>query len=143
MNTNTFLFQALCVCTFFLCGCGKHFSVAPISGTVNLSGKPIADCCVSFEPKDGNEIPAASAITDSSGTFALETVESPRRRKGAVPGEYVVRFCWLDPAMKNSDYNESKTNRPPYEIPLKYQSDGITFEVPSGGKTDVVFDLVP
>ncbi|MDR2115005.1 MAG: hypothetical protein LBP87_01340, partial [Planctomycetaceae bacterium] len=88
-------------------------------------------------PTAKKPIVAASGLTDIRGNFSLETIESPRR-KGAVAGEYQVKFFWRDPA-----FDETKNKPAPYQIPTKYQQEGIIFVVPNEGKTDIVFDLVP
>ncbi|MDR3198989.1 MAG: hypothetical protein LBU34_14075 [Planctomycetaceae bacterium] len=124
-------------CTLLIAGCTKRDSVVPVSGKVILQGKPIADCNITFQPTTKNPIVAASGLTDTEGNFSLETIESPRR-KGAVSGEYHVKFFWRDPA-----FDETKPKPAPYQIPAKYQQEGIVFTVPNKGKTDVVFELVP
>jgi hypothetical protein len=121
----------------FITGCNKNDPVIPVSGKVTLQGKPIADCSITFQPTAKNPIVAASGLTDAEGNFSLETIESPRR-KGAAVGEYQVKFFWRDPA-----FDETNPKPAPYQIPAKYQQEGITFTVPNGGKTDAVFDLVP
>jgi hypothetical protein len=128
---------------FFVCGvllitgCTKRDLVVPVSGKVMLQGKPITDCSLSFQPTTKNPIVAAAGLTDAEGNFSLETIESPRR-KGVVVGEYQVKFFWRDPA-----FDETKPKPAPYQIPAKYQQEGIIFTVPNDGKTDVVFDLIP
>ncbi|MDR2757637.1 MAG: hypothetical protein LBC20_18255 [Planctomycetaceae bacterium] len=135
LSTDFVLF--LVCCAIFVSGCSKGDPVAPVSGTVTLQGKPIADCSITFQPTAKNPIVAAFGLTDVNGKFSLETIESPKR-KGAVAGEYQVKFFWRDP-----DFDETKSKPAPYQIPVKYQQEGITFIVPNEGKTDVVFDLVP
>ncbi|MDR3196632.1 MAG: carboxypeptidase-like regulatory domain-containing protein [Planctomycetaceae bacterium] len=127
----------LVCCLIFVSGCNKGDPVVPVSGTVTLQGKPIADCSITFQPTAKNQIVAASGLTNAEGNFSLETIESPRR-KGAVAGEYQVKFFWRDP-----DFDEAKPKPIPYQIPAKYQQEGISFTVPNGGQTDIVFDLVP
>jgi hypothetical protein len=133
---TNFVLLLIC-CTVFMTGCNNNDPVTPVSGKVTLQGKPITDCSVTFQPTAKNPIVAASGLTDAEGNFSLETIESPRR-KGAAVGEYQVKFFWRDP-----DFNETKHTPAPYQIPAKYQQEGIIFIVPNGGKTDIVFDLVP
>ena len=98
---------------------------------------------VSFEPTKDNEQPAAFGTTDANGNFSLTTVEAPKQRAGASPGEYTVRFCWRDPAANLPDYDESKPVTPPYKMPVQYEQQGLVFELPVKGKTDIAFDLTP
>jgi hypothetical protein len=67
-----------------LCGCGGGITLIPVSGEVQLDGKPLADCAVTFAPVAGG--PTASGTTDAQGVFQLSTINRP----GAVPGKHRV-----------------------------------------------------
>lgn len=68
-----------------LAGCGPGGPrLVPVTGTVTLDGKPVADAGVMFKPS-GN-LPPATANTDAQGHFSLVTLNRP----GAVLGEHQV-----------------------------------------------------
>ncbi len=50
-------------------GCGRR-TMATVTGTVTYQGRPVADAFVMFSPAAG---PAAGAVTDAAGTYALLT----------------------------------------------------------------------
>lgn len=125
------------LCLLLFPACSGKDPIAPVSGTVTLQGKPIAECVVTFQPTATNQVVSANARTDARGHFVLETIESPRRT-GAAVGEYKVLFAWVDP-----EPDERNPKKPPYVIPPKYQQEGIPFIVSPKGNKDIVFDLQP
>jgi hypothetical protein len=64
-------------------GCGGP-RLVPVSGSVQMEGKPVVGASVLFCPADKG--PTACASTDSAGRFQLETASKP----GAMPGRYRV-----------------------------------------------------
>jgi hypothetical protein len=57
------------VSLIFAFGCGSgNDSLAPVSGTVLMDGKPLAKVKVDFMPKNGGR--PASALTDENGKFS-------------------------------------------------------------------------
>ena len=69
-------------------GCGKY-SLSPVSGTVTLDGKPLADASVSFTPAErGANLPQSTGKTDQAGKYSLRLVEDDTT--GAVLGKHQV-----------------------------------------------------
>jgi hypothetical protein len=61
--------------TPLLSGCsGDDRGLAPVSGTVRLNGKPLANAYVSFWPEE-NGVRAASGTTDANGHYRLTTFQ--------------------------------------------------------------------
>jgi hypothetical protein len=71
-------------------GCSGNSRPArtPVSGTVTYQGKPVDGATVTFAPMTEGA-PTATAVTDSSGKYVLNTYEEG---DGAVPGDYRVTF---------------------------------------------------
>lgn len=71
-------------------GCSRNAKPTrtPVSGVVSYQGKPVEGATVSFSPIGTGVI--ATAITDSSGKYALHTFEEG---DGAVPGDYRVTIA--------------------------------------------------
>jgi hypothetical protein len=72
-----FLLSAPVICTvFFVAGCGDGApevqKTVPVSGTLMMKGKPLANVSVSFYGP--NAVIPGSAITDDAGKFSLSTV---------------------------------------------------------------------
>jgi len=63
---------------------GCNNSLVPVSGTVRLDGKPLAEAGVVFQPIGQGAV--ASGTTDAQGQFHLATGS----QLGAAPGEYCV-----------------------------------------------------
>lgn len=80
-------------CALALAGCGKAkkgptFDMTPVTGTVILDGKPLADAEVAFylQGTAPEGYYGSGATTDVEGKYALKSGEAP----GAVPGQYKV-----------------------------------------------------
>lgn len=127
---------------FILPGCGNRSPIVPVSGVVTLDGKPLEGFKVFFQPVNidpSRPALTASAITDSQGYFQLKTIED-YPRVGVSVGEYRVRISWFDPNGHTVGETEPE-RKPPIQIPLKYQIDGITFNVPEKGTKTAKFQL--
>lgn len=71
------------------CGGAAGLDLATTSGSVTFSGRPIADCRVTFTPvgsATSGGARSATGLTSADGTFALMT----DGRRGAVVGEHAV-----------------------------------------------------
>lgn len=124
---------------FVLFGCGskgpkeiERMKTVPVSGTVTLRGKALADASVVFTPTDGKVNPRGT--TDESGNFKLSTYGTD---DGAPVGTYKVTVA-VNLAKQDADGNLL----PPPEggwkspIPPKYgdpKLTDITKEVKEGG----------
>ena len=130
---------------FVLClfaGCRTSpYEIAPVSGTVQLEGKPLADAVVNFQPiaTDGNDAgPGSTGRTDENGKFVLKTVDD---FDGAVVGKHKVRIYSYSPESPSSS-DEDDANTPTEKVPEEYNyKSKLTFTVPSDGTEAADFDL--
>jgi hypothetical protein len=128
----------------FLGGCGGNEKLAPVSGTVKLNGKPVADVEVIFQPIAGEAVnspgPAAFGVTDSEGKYKLKVVGEDKA--GATIGKNQIRFSGRASA---ADFSEDGTKRgkPAVSIPARYSvgDSKIEFDVPPKGTTTADFEL--
>jgi hypothetical protein len=66
-------------------GCsGDRLATAPVTGTVYLDDKPLADALLTFMPERGQ---TANGVTAADGKFTLTTY---REGDGAIPGRHLV-----------------------------------------------------
>lgn len=119
-------------------GCGHRDrgnlpDVYPVTGTVTMDGKPVADAVLSFQLMDGTR--GAIGQTDSQGRYTLTTFHS---EDGAVPGEYrisVMKFSTPPPdyPVRKSEDDENYIDFVPKNLlPKKYsdaQKSGLTATV--------------
>src|SRR5262249_18614527 len=78
------------LCLFVFVGCkGGQSELAPVSGTVTVSGRSVANLVVKFVPENasGPKLMGASATTDAEGKYKLISDDG---REGAAPGWYKV-----------------------------------------------------
>jgi hypothetical protein len=85
-----------------LTGCGgatapKLPDPVPVTGTVIIDSKPLADAIVTFVPDKGATATGlgANAVTDASGNFEVVTTFGKKARPGAIPGKYRVAISRL------------------------------------------------
>ena len=89
------------VSSLALAGCGgPGYEVVPVSGTVTLDEKPMANVHVSFQPiaegKDNpNPGPGSFGVTDAQGKYELRLFDSDA--PGAVVGRHRVRLAVNQP----------------------------------------------
>ena len=92
----------LCVPFCLALGCGKStpaVTLAPVSGRVQLDGKPLAKAKLEFYPvgEDGKASPSLGpdsyADTDVQGNYTLKTSDG---RDGAVVGKHKVSISLID-----------------------------------------------
>jgi hypothetical protein len=115
-------------------GGGKAVTLAPVSGTVTLAGRPLTAGHVTFESAEGF---AGSAPLDASGAFQMRC----QHGDGMPVGQYRVSIS--PPSRDPLDPTAPK--QPPATIPFKYHiatTSGLEAEVrPGGGPYQ--FDLIP
>jgi len=126
-------------------GCGgSKPATAPVSGTVLLDGKPVADAAVLFEPAEGG-VPARGS-TDSTGQFSLSTFT---RGDGAVPGRHRVAISkMIMEGIKADDFgledsSAAPASQPKSGVPRRYAdpaTSGLEATVEPGG-VSVEFSL--
>jgi hypothetical protein len=128
------------------CGCGTSdtgevLSTVSVSGTVSFNGKPLEYHKVTFIPENSRP---ASGVSDVTGKFVLGT---NRPGDGAVVGKHKVSVVYVGPPETNPEAGMNDFSGPPppkVKIPPKYNDpakSGIEFDIPSGGKTDLVIEL--
>ena len=93
MNKITFFVSfvsLLLVAAVTLSGCSSDKS-CKVTGVITMDGQPLEEANVSFVPKTEGEGGGvlASGITDSTGTYKLQTL-SGKIMQGTLPGEYFV-----------------------------------------------------
>jgi len=105
---------------FSVVGCGKSGPVKhKVTGTVLVNDKPASSVCVclrhtSDAVKGKARMPVA--VTDENGVYTLSTDTDA---DGAVDGEYVVTFLWMDSKNPDTDRFGGKyadTNSSPYRL---------------------------
>ncbi len=137
MRQLLFRTGSLIACISLLVGCGPSgrpkIETAPVSGSVQVDGKPLANAKVNFLTKEY----AGIAETDASGNFQME----------AQPGEntvYIVKYT--DPNFDETMIGGSDTpgSAPKQLLPEKFSDAAkseLKFTVPDSGSTDANFDL--
>jgi hypothetical protein len=140
---------ALGLCLVAIVGCGESGpTLAPVTGTITLDGKPFDNAVISFQPKGSKENPTpgrgSSAITDSQGKFKLVY---DGKLDGAVVGKHLVSIMEAgnnaatgEPGVGSSDEVKVDTKR--RYVPLEWNANSkVEFDVPAGGSTTANFDI--
>lgn len=122
------LLAAICI---WGCGPNRSYEIVPVSGTVKLDGRPLAQARVIFQPMKqpgtkGEVGPGSYGKTDDQGRFTLETVD---RLDGAVVGPHMVRITTLEVTAVSPGSDISRTTQREV-IPPKYRN-GFQMEVTS------------
>jgi len=133
----------LSLCCLSLCGCGKGYSVVPVSGTITRGDTPVANATVRFQPKTeggskANPGPGSYGKTDRDGHYVLE-VQTGDGLKGAVPGKHKVTVQTGGPDAEKAR-NSDEILPISTDIPAAFRK-GVMFEVPPGGTDQANFDL--
>jgi hypothetical protein len=125
-------------------GCGTGKKMAPVSGTVTLNGKPLANATVSFQPiAPPGSIDAgigSQAKTNDKGEFTLMTSTGGN---GAVVGKHRVMISLLNEQVGDSDSRPPRGGWPLADkVPKRYNSESQeTYDVPSGRTNKADFSL--
>lgn len=120
-------------------GCGGAEGIPGLvkaEGTVTFNGQPLKEGSVSAIASDGKTIFSGSIV---DGHYALSASPSA---PGAKPGEYRVAIKGPASTMDESGKPVEASN----PLPAKFSqtaTSGLTLTVPSGGKSDINFDLKP
>ncbi len=121
-------------------GCGKPYSVVPVSGTVTLDNKPVEGVVVIFQPVAGPGVidpgPGSSGMTDASGKFTLHLV-TDQKKAGAVAGKHRVTLGTKREQAPDDDTIKVTKSL----IPPKYEKTPQEFTVPAGGTDKADFRL--
>jgi hypothetical protein len=125
-------------------GCDGGPSIAPVSGTIYMDGKPLPNVDIAFQPIGSEQNPnpgrGSTAKTDAEGRYALKidgTVD------GAVVGRHRIvisssQTTAVDPETGSADGAPVEREMVPPEY--NYQSK-LEFEVPAGGTNNADFQL--
>ncbi len=129
-----------------LCGCGKSYRVASVSGKVTLDGKPLAKATVTFAPMGTKENqspgPTSHGGTDSDGRYSLSLSLSPPS-PGSVVGKNRVYISTVlsDPVTDDRDAG-GPVKKVRDKIPEKYNmKTELVYEVLPDGTSEANFDL--
>lgn len=122
-------------------GCeNPDYTIVPVSGTVTLNAKPLADASIGFEPigssSDPTPGPGSFAKTDAQGRYILRTL---RDGDGAVVGEHRVRIStFRTEDTENGGWRVVAKEK----LPPRYNAEtSLTFAVPPEGTEKADFDL--
>ena len=143
------------VCSALAIGCGKGkktpaLDLVPVSGTVTLDGKPLADAVVGFAYQGilPQGFYGSGGHTDSQGRYEVQTGD----QKGTVPGTYKVTVSRIVTAngvtpnpKEGMDLEQLKMNGQASEtVPPKYTDPNtteLTATVEKGKADGYNFDL--
>jgi hypothetical protein len=120
------------------CGCEKYEGppLYPVSGTVTLDGKPLANAGVMFLPRESTLGNACLGITDASGKYVLKAERGGG--EGCQEGTFAVTISKMkDPPPGAGEVAAAETGTEE-TLPAKYWDSAQTIlnaKVPSGGAT--------
>lgn len=119
-------------------GCSRgEYPVAPVSGTVTVEGKPVANVTVQFQPvgqQGGDPGPGSVGITDAEGRYRLKLIDLDRDLDGAVVGRHRARFGTAAPAS-----GPERPSRAPSVLPPGQENKEVEFDVPPAGTSEANF----
>jgi hypothetical protein len=113
------------------------------SGVVSQKGRPLSLVLVMCQPESGSV--ACSAMSDENGRFSLSAFNPD---PGAVPGKYKVAVLSTQQPQEHAEdvIIERKLKPKPQAPPLpvkysKFETSGLTIEIPGEGTADLKVDL--
>lgn len=116
-----------------LLGCSEAPELAPVSGTVLLDGKPLADALVLFTPVAGGR--PSAARTSDRGEYELVFTQ---HHSGALLGEHLVRISTFQEGDPDNNIPSASEKVPPqYNAQSKLsrfveqESNSLNFELKS------------
>jgi hypothetical protein len=135
------------LCLSLLVGCGKpQLPLGHVRGRLTLDGEPIVKAKIWFEPVAGGR-----PSFGESDQYGYYSVRYNAKRKGALPGEHIVKVSTFQEAYEPIEGEdavdgeeaaliESNPGRTE-EIPAKYFEDPLTVTVVEGSNTiDLTLD---
>lgn len=131
-----------CCAIVLVMGCGKPpadapvTTLLPVTGTINVNGKPASGAHVTFHPVDGVSAVTPSGVVDETGQFRLTTYAPA---DGAPAGSYRITVSWAELIRGGSDpeYGREK-------LPVKFQNpdlSGLVCEVKPDSTEPLSFSL--
>lgn len=134
-------FLSLLLATLLLTGCGGS-NLQPLTGTVTLDGKPLADAAISFIPVEGGR--PASGNSDADGKF---TIASYTAGDGLPPGSYKVTIVKINTKKQAQAAVSEEGDQTPENAAMGAMEQGVSFLTPvkysSPLTTDLVVDVTP
>lgn len=119
-------------------GCSQgDYSIALVTGTVTVEGKPVANVMVQFQPIGENGRspgPGSVGITDAEGHYHLKLIDLKRDRDGAVAGRHRVRFGTAGAKTDGEPAGPMRSVLPPGQ-----ENKEVEFDVPPTGTTEANF----
>jgi len=109
---------AATVMLLILAGCGRsgppRVETNPTKGSITYLGHPIGGAFLALHPKAGTvaEVPTATAVVQSDGTFAVTTYDTG---DGVPEGDYIVTVQWRKATKSGGDFVPG-----PNLLPAKY-----------------------
>ena len=121
-----------------LSGCGSKYETAPVSGTVKMNSKPLANAALTFQPIGGGM--ASTGITDASGRYTLTFLYSEDEGAIVTTHRVIIRTHRRANTEDTSNDRADPSARDP--IPRRYNDDTeLTMEVPADGTDSADFSL--
>ena len=144
LHHRRFTFALFLAASSLMAGCSgsrDELPREPVSGTVLMDGKPLAEGAIQFTPAAGSGGPAISYTAPiENGEFSIP------RADGLVPGKYKVSISAV-PAKRNTRIEATigkKKKATPFKelIPAKYNSQTIlTEEIKRGGASGLKYEI--
>jgi hypothetical protein len=119
-------------------GCGSR-KFAPVSGTVTLDGRPLANAIVTFMPVvEQGSIDAGESSTGKTNDKGEFTLKSTTGKNGARVGKHKVSI-----SMQATKVGQSEERTRTVELlPKRYnEQTELTYDVPAGGTDKADFPL--
>lgn len=131
---RTAVFSLVLFLAFAGCGGRNSPSLADVSGTIQMDGKPLADASVTFIPASGRP---STGTTDNRGYYTMTYSE---QADGVVPGSCRVMISTAKRGRENED-GESGLGLPE-TVPAEYNLDtSLVVDVKPGTSNTADFSL--
>lgn len=129
------LFSAVTVAAILLAwGCRPSTPFAPVSGQVQLDGKPLESAYIVFQPTEGKPEDISIGNTDTDGRYTLKTLDG---RPGAMVGKHQISITTIGP----DAMDDERSALPKDRVPKRYRETPLTLEVSADGNAAADFDL--
>jgi len=134
---NRLILLLVCV-VLFSSGCGSEYQTAPVSGTVKMNGKPLANASLTYQPMGGGM--ASTGITDANGRYTLTFLYSEDEGAIVTTHRVIIRTARKTNTEDTSNDRADPSARDP--IPRRYNdATELTMDVPADGTDSADFEL--